>query len=146
MATAAYHGSGTRLDSSALSIIVNCMVNKIGSLDATFAALSDPTRRGILEQLSRGQTKVTDLAKPYRMSLPAVSKHLRVLERAALIARSRVGREHRIRVNPKPIRRAADWIYRYAEVWQHQFDSLDEYLKRAQPTADTPSVQEKKTK
>ena len=107
------------------------MVKRSGILDATFAALSDPTRRGILEQLSRGQTRVTDLAQPYRMSLPAVSKHLRVLERAGLIVRSRVGREHRIRVDPKPIEQARDWIAMYAEVWQRQFDALDDYLQQA---------------
>lgn len=107
------------------------MVNS-QSLDQTFAALADPTRRGILEQLSRGETRVTELAKPYQMSLPAVSKHLRVLEKAGLILRARHGREHRIRVDPKPIRQARDWISFYAEVWQQQFDVLDEYLQTAQ--------------
>ena len=108
------------------------MVKLSSPLDATFAALADPTRRGILEQLSRGQTKVTDLAKPYDMSLPAVSKHLKILERAGLIRRSRVGREHRIRVDPTPIEKARDWISEYAEIWQQQFDALDAYLEQAQ--------------
>lgn len=120
------------------------MVKRRSPLDATFAALSDPTRRGILEQLSRGQTNVTDLARPYRMSLPAISKHLRVLERAGLIVRSRQGREHRLRVDPKPIRRARDWIALYAEFWEQQFDALDQYLEEAQKKADRPNVREEK--
>lgn len=93
-------------------------------LDATFAALADPTRRGILEQLSRGPSRVTDLAEPYRISLPAVSRHLRVLEDAGLVVRSRVGREHRIRVDPAPIERARAWIGIYAEAWTRQLDAL----------------------
>lgn len=108
------------------------MVNKGEPLDATFSALADPTRRGILEQLAKGQTRVTDLAKPYSMSLPAISKHLRVLEKAGLIRRSRVGREHRIRVDPKPIQAARDWIQFYATHWQQQFDALDAFLAEAQ--------------
>ncbi len=106
------------------------MVNYHDDLNATFSALADPTRRGILEQLSTGQRKVTDLAQPYEMSLPAVSKHLRVLEHAGLIVRTRVGREHRIRVNPQPIQGAKDWIALYADVWQHQFDALDDFLEQ----------------
>ncbi len=114
------------------------MVNN-ESLDRTFAALADPTRRGILEQLSRGETRVTELARPYRMSLPAVSKHLRVLEKAGLILRARHGREHRIRVDPQPIRRARDWISFYADAWQQQFDALDEYLQAAQRAVEVKS-------
>ena len=111
------------------------MVKRSRALDATFAALADPTRRGILEQLARGESRVTDLARPYRISLPAVSKHLRVLEDAGLIRRERVGREHRIRVDPQPIQRARGWIARYADVWQRQFDALDAYLKKSQKEA-----------
>ena len=112
------------------------MVNYNETLNATFSALSDPTRRGILEQLSAGQRKVSDLAQPYEMSLPAVSKHLRVLEQAGLILRTRVGREHRIRVNPQPIQGAKNWIALYADVWQDQFDALDAFLKQL-PGTDT---------
>lgn len=115
------------------------MVKQGEPLDATFSALADPTRRGILEQLARGQTRVTDLAKPYAMSLPAISKHLRVLEKAGLIRRNRVGREHRIRVDPKPIQAARDWIQFYATHWQQQFDALDAFLAEAQRT-DKSSV------
>lgn len=118
------------------------MVNQSRALDATFHALADPTRRGILEQLSRGQTRVTDLARPYRISLPAVSKHLRVLEDAGLVIRSRVGREHRIRIDPQPIQRARDWISLYADVWQEQFDALDAYLKEAQRAKQGPESPE----
>lgn len=96
------------------------MVNYKDALDATFSALSDPTRRGILAQLAEGQEKVTELARPYRMSLPAISKHLRILERAGLITRTRAGREHRIRIDPKPIREAMDWMTMYAEAWEHR--------------------------
>jgi DNA-binding transcriptional ArsR family regulator len=113
------------------------MVKCTSPLDATFAALSDPTRRGILEQLSQGRTRVTDLAEHYAISLPAVSKHLKVLESAGLITRTRVGKEHRIQVDPAPIIRARDWISMYARVWQHQFDKLDQYLERAQQRAPT---------
>ena len=108
------------------------MVKYSDTLNATFGALSDPTRRGILEQLSQGQTRVTDLAEPFNISLPAVSRHLKVLESAGLITRSRVGREHRIKVDPGPIKQARDWISMYATVWQHQFDELDAYLELAQ--------------
>ncbi len=108
------------------------MVKYTQTLDLTFSALSDPTRREILEQLSDGTTRVTDLAAPHRMSLPAVSKHLKVLETAGLITRTRVGREHRIQVDPTPILKARDWISMHAQVWQHQFDKLDSYLEQAQ--------------
>ena len=107
------------------------MVNE-SALDATFGALSDPTRRGILAQLAAGQERVTDLARPYQMSLPAVSKHLRILENAGLITRTRVGREHHIHIDPKPIQEAMDWISIYAEAWAHQFDALDAYLQKVQ--------------
>ena len=110
------------------------MVNDL-ALNLTFGALSDATRRGILAQLAEGQTRVTDLARPYDISLPAISKHLRVLESAGLISRTRRGREHRIRIDPRPIRRAQDWISLYADVWEHQFDALDAFLQRTKRTA-----------
>ncbi len=105
------------------------MVNQSAALTRTFSALSDPTRRGILERLSRGESRVAVLAEPYRISAPAISKHLRVLEGARLIRRSRVGREHRIRIDPAPLSAAKDWISRYAEAWTRQFESLDRYLR-----------------
>jgi len=101
-------------------------------LDATFAALSDATRRGILARLAEGETSVSELAAPYRMSLPAVSKHLRVLEGARLIVRRKNGRVHRCRLAAQPMRNAAEWIARYRRFWENQFDALSSYLEKTQ--------------
>ncbi len=98
-------------------------------MDLVFAALSDPTRRGMLERLAEGETNVGTLAAPYDISQPAASKHLRALERAGLIQRTRHGREHRIRVDPRPLQEASSWLGRYARFWNQQFDAVDEYLK-----------------
>jgi len=105
---------------------------RAASLDAIFAALSDPTRRGILDLLTRAELCVTDLAKPFSISLPAISKHLRVLEKAGLIKRERDGRVHRLRLEAKPMRDAAAWIERYRGFWEGQFDALADYLERPQ--------------
>src|SRR5215510_5852352 len=102
-------------------------------LDLTFAALADPTRRRILQHLAKGDRCVTDLAKPHRMSLPAVSKHLRVLERAGLVRRRRCGRVHRLKLEAKPMRQAQQWIEEYRRFWEERFDQLDEYLNELQP-------------
>jgi len=101
-------------------------------LDRTFAALADPTRRRMLEHLAAGDRCVTDLARPHSMSLPAVSKHLRVLERAGLVRRRRDGRVHRLRLEAKPMRQAQAWIEEYRKFWETSFDRLDEYLKELQ--------------
>jgi DNA-binding transcriptional ArsR family regulator len=101
-------------------------------LDRTFAALADPTRRRILEHLARGGQCVTELARPYAMSLPAVSKHLRVLERAGLIRRRRRGRIHRLNLEAAPMKEAAQWIEEYRRFWEQSLDRLDEYLKELQ--------------
>jgi DNA-binding transcriptional ArsR family regulator len=103
------------------------------SLDAIFAALSDPIRRRILDLLAHAESCVTDLAKPFSVSLPAVSKHLRVLENAGLIKRERDGRVHRLRFEPKAMRDAADWIERYRGFWEGQFDALADFLEKPQP-------------
>src|SRR5271155_2953383 len=107
------------------------MVHHSGApLDSTFAALSDATRRGILARLARqGETSVSDLAAPYEMSLPAVSKHLRVLENAGLVARQKDGRVHRCRLIAEPMKDAAQWIERYRLFWEEQFDALARYLE-----------------
>jgi DNA-binding transcriptional ArsR family regulator len=107
------------------------MVNYSGApLDSTFAALSDATRRGILARLARqGETSVSDLAAPYKMSLPAVSKHLRVLEHAGLVARQKDGRVHRCRLRAEPMKDAAAWIEHYRQFWEAQLDSLARYLE-----------------
>jgi DNA-binding transcriptional ArsR family regulator len=101
-------------------------------LDRTFAALADPTRRRMLEHLSRGESCVTELARPYAMSLPAVSKHLRVLEKAGLVRRHRDGRVHRLKLQAQPMRQAQAWIEEYRKFWEESFDRLDEYLKELQ--------------
>ena len=106
-------------------------------LDRTFAALADPTRRRILEHLAGGDHCVTDLARPYRMSLPAVSKHLRVLENAGLVRRKRDGRVHRLKLEAKPMQQAQAWIEEYRKFWEASFDRLDEYLKELQSKEKT---------
>ncbi len=99
------------------------------NLDRIFAALSDPTRRGMLAQLASGEANVGTLAERYDISQPAVSKHLRVLERAGLVSRTRQGRESIVRVDPRPIEQASTWIGRYARFWRLQFDAVGSYLE-----------------
>ena len=98
------------------------------TLDSTFSALADPTRRAILARLARGESSVTVLAKPFNMSLPAVSKHLRVLETAGLLTRERDGRVRLCRLNAKPMKDADDWIQRYRQFWEGRMGALAEYL------------------
>lgn len=104
------------------------------TLDHTMMALSDATRRSILRRLSRGEARVTELAAPFAMSLNAVSKHIRVLERARLVRRRRVGREHFLSFNPKPLDEAAAWIGAQRAFWSARLDALDAIL-RAEDTA-----------
>jgi len=99
------------------------------SLSATFAALADPTRRAILARLASGECSVTELAEPFDMSLPAVSKHLRVLERAGLIAQRREAQRRPCRIEAGPIKEVADWADRYRKIWEARLDRLDEYLE-----------------
>ena len=99
------------------------------ALSTTFAALSDPTRRAILERLVSGECSVSELAKPFDMSLPAVSKHLRVLERAGLVAQRRDAQWRPCRIEAGPLKEVADWAERYRHVWEGRFDRLGEYLK-----------------
>jgi DNA-binding transcriptional ArsR family regulator len=101
-------------------------------LNRTFAALADPTRRRLLEHLSHGDRCVTDLARPCAMSLPAVSKHLRVLESAGLIRRRRNGRVHRMRLEAAPMQQASQWIADYRRFWEGSLDRLEEYLDELQ--------------
>jgi DNA-binding transcriptional ArsR family regulator len=106
------------------------MVNYSAALlDATFGALADPTRRALLARLALGETTVTELAAPFSMSLPAVSKHLRVLESAGLLRREIDGRVHRCRLAAEPMKDAASWIEQYRAFWETQFDSLAKYLE-----------------
>ena len=102
------------------------------TLDSTFAALADPTRRAILARLSSGEATVTQLAEPFEMTLPAVSKHLRVLERAGLVSRGRVAQSRPCRLRAAPIREAAGWMVQYRRFWEGSFDRLDDYLQELQ--------------
>ena len=101
-------------------------------LNRTFAALADPTRRAILARLAVGEASVTELAEPFAMSLPAVSKHLKVLERAGLIARGRERQWRPSRLDAGPLKEVADWTERYRRFWEESYDRLDEYLEELQ--------------
>ncbi|HTJ47645.1 MAG TPA: metalloregulator ArsR/SmtB family transcription factor [Kofleriaceae bacterium] len=107
------------------------MVNS-NRLDATFAALADPTRRAILAKLASGEASVTELAAPFDMSLPAISKHLKVLEKAGLIARGRDAQWRPCRLRAAPLEEVFDWVAHYKRFWEESFDRLDEYLKEIQ--------------
>ena len=98
----------------------------------TFGALADPTRRAILARLTKGEASVTELAKPFDMTLPAISKHLKVLERAGLISRSRDAQWRRARLRAQRLQEAADWVERYREFWEQSLDRLDEHLRELQ--------------
>jgi DNA-binding transcriptional ArsR family regulator len=106
-----------------------------GTLNQTFAALADPTRRQILAHLARGDRRVTDLAKPHKISLPAISKHLRVLENAGLLRRRRYGRVHEMRLNAKPLKKAGEWVEEYRKFWEGSLDRLAAYLEKTDKSA-----------
>src|SRR5271169_755587 len=112
-------------------------------LTSTFAALADPTRRAILARLALGETAVTELAEPFRMSLPAVSKHLKVLERAGLIARGREAQWRPCRLKAAPLKDAAGWFEHYRRFWEESFDRLDEYLRELK-TKETRHVRKQR--
>lgn len=101
-------------------------------LDAIFAALADPTRRAILSRLVQGEATVTELAAPFAMSLPAISKHLKVLERAGLISRGREAQWRPCRIEAAPLKEVADWVEGYRALWDARFDRLDAFLRRPQ--------------
>ena len=101
-------------------------------LDATFSALADPTRRAILARLTLGESTVMDLAEPFDMSLPAISKHLKVLERAGLISRGRDAQRRPCRLKAAPLKDAVDWLEQYRRYWELSFDRLDAYLREVQ--------------
>ena len=107
-------------------------------LSTTFAALADPTRRAILARLASGECSVTELAEPFEMSMPAVSKHLRVLERAGLIARGRDAQWRPCRLEPAPLKEVSEWTERYRAIWEQRLDRLDTYLQelKAKETDD----------
>ena len=99
------------------------------ALSSTFAALADPTRRAILARLASGECSVTELAEPFEMSMPAVSKHLRVLERAGLIARGREAQWRPCRIDAGPLKQVAEWTEQYRKIWEGKFDNLEIYLQ-----------------
>lgn len=106
------------------------------ALSNTFAALADPTRRAILARLASGERSVTELAEPFNMSMPAVSKHLRVLERAGLIARRREAQRRLCRIDAGPLKEVADWTERYRLIWEERLDRLDAYLQELKATRE----------
>lgn len=110
--------------------ILNGMVNDSSEqLNTVFFALADPTRRAILAHLAHGEASGTELARPFAISVPAISKHLRVLERADLILHRKEGRTHRFRLAARPLQEAATWLEHYRQFWETQFDALDTYLQ-----------------
>ncbi len=102
------------------------------ALSITFAALADPTRRAILARLTLGETSVTDLAEPFQMTLPAISKHIKVLERAGLVARSREAQWRRCRIQGEALKEAVDYMQQYRQFWEESFDRLDDYVQELQ--------------
>lgn len=120
---------------------------KTDALSSTFAALADPTRRAILARLAAGETSVTELAKPFEMTMPAITKHLKVLERAGLIARGREAQWRPCRLESAPLEGIAKWVEQYRATWAESFDRLDEYLqelKRKQARKRKKPIRKKK--
>jgi DNA-binding transcriptional ArsR family regulator len=140
----------TALDGTGgLLYLTDQLFNRIAklSLDTAFAALSDPTRRAILARLALGETSVTELAKPFAMSLPAVSKHLKVLERAGLIARGREAQWRPCRIEPRALKDIDNWLNHYRRFFDESFDRLDAYLQKLQAqdqTQDHDKARDKK--
>jgi DNA-binding transcriptional ArsR family regulator len=120
-------------------------MNKADELTSTFGALADPTRRAILARLALGETSVSELAEPFEMSLPAVSKHLKVLENAGLITRSREAQWRPCKLEPIALKTVDDWLERYRRFWEERFDRLEDYLReiQAQEKADKPEKPKK---
>ncbi len=121
------------------------MVKYSATLDSTFGALADPTRRAILASLMLGEASISDLAEPHRMSLPAVMKHLRVLEQAGLVSQKKVGRTRFCHLAPTPLKAAEDWIAQYRRFWEGAFDSLERFLSQDPPTEKQQKQKEKQT-
>ena len=115
------------------------------NLSSTFAALADPTRRAILARLASGEASVSELAKPMKMTMPAVTKHLKVLQRAGLIRQERRAQFRPCYLVAEPLKEASDWMEKYRKFWEESFDRLDEYLKVLQ-AKENESTKEKKTK
>jgi DNA-binding transcriptional ArsR family regulator len=114
--------------------LINLSVNYMNAdpLSATFAALADPTRRAILARLSLGETSVKELAEPFEMSLPAVTKHLKVLQRAGLISQGRQAQWRPCKLEAAPLKEVADWVEQYRQMWEQRLDRLEDYLRELQ--------------
>ena len=119
------------------------MVSMADSLSSTFAALADPTRRAILARLSGGAASVGELAEPFEISLPAVTKHLKVLQRAGLISQGREAQWRPCRLEARPMREAVEWMESYRRHWEQRFDRLDEYLRETTKTSRRPPRKKK---
>jgi DNA-binding transcriptional ArsR family regulator len=126
-----------------INFLVHLMAND--QLSTTFAALADPTRRAILARLASGDCSVSELAAPFEMSMPAVSKHLRVLERAGLIVRGREAQWRPCRLDPAPLKEVAEWAERYRAIWEQRLDRLDTYLQQLQ-AKETKHVRKQRRK
>ena len=113
-------------------------------LSTTLAALADPTRRAILSRLAAGEATVTELAKPFAMSLPAISRHLKVLARAGLISRAREAQWRPARLEAEPLREVADWVEQYRRIWEDRMDRLDEYVRELQASESPPKRRPRK--
>ena len=118
------------------------MVAPADRLSTTLAALADPTRRAILSRLAAGEATVLEIAEPFDMSLPAVSKHLKLLERAGLVTRSREAQRRPARFAPAPLREVADWVGQYRRLWEARMDRLDDYLRELQ-TKEKPHARKR---
>jgi DNA-binding transcriptional ArsR family regulator len=112
-------------------------------LNATFSALADPTRRAILARLALGETSVQELARPFKISAPAITKHLKVLQRVGLITQGRQAQWRPCRLNAKPLREVADWVESYRRFWDESFDRLDDYLQELQKENPPPDQRKK---
>lgn len=122
------------------------MLSTSDKLSATFSALADPTRRAILARLSSGEASVQEIAKPFKMTLPAISKHLKVLEKASLISRSRTAQWRPCYLQAAPLKEAADWVEQYRKFWEQRFDQLDAYLQQLQSASAAETSKQKKKK
>jgi len=117
------------------------MVKYYERLDSTFSALADPTRRAILASLMLGESSITKLAEPYRMSLPAVMKHIRVLEQAGLVAQKKIGRTRHCRLAAEPLKEAERWISQYRRFWEGTLDALERFLSQSQTQSESKEDQ-----
>ena len=122
------------------------MAPETDTLSTTFAALADPTRRAILARLAAGELSVTELAEPFKMTLPAVSKHLKVLERAGLIERRRQAQWRPARLDAGPLKDVSHWVEEYRQFWEQRFDRLDAYLRKVQAEAKAQETKKPKEK